>query len=115
MEKRHSVEIMQFYSHLQKFRETSNPCNLELRALISRNFCGKMQKENFLNFHTVKGLQNGNGTALYNNGNRYIGQFLDGFKHGIGKFLVNTIGDVYEGDFQNGLRNGEVRFLYNMK
>ena len=47
--------------------------------------------------------------------NRYIGQFLDGFKHGIGKFLVNTIGDVYEGDFQNGLRNGEVRFLYNMK
>ena len=76
--------------------------------LITQNFCGKMVREKFRNFHSVKGLQNGNGTALYNNGNRYIGQFLDGFKHGIGKFLVNTIGDVYEGDFENGLRNGEV-------
>ena len=56
-----------------------------------------------------QGLQNGNGTALYNNGNRYIGQFQDGFKHGIGKFQVNTIGDVYEGEFRNGFRYGQVK------
>ena len=55
-----------------------------------------------------RGLQNGNGTAIYNNGNRYIGQFKDGFKSGYGKFQVNTIGDVYEGEFRNGLRNGQV-------
>ena len=59
-----------------------------------------------------RGLQNGNGTAIYNNGNRYIGQFKDGFKSGYGKFQVNTIGDVYEGEFRNGLRNGQVSGSY---
>jgi len=28
----------------------------------------------------IKGLQEGNGTALYNNGNKYTGQFSQGFK-----------------------------------
>ena len=59
-----------------------------------------------------RGLQNGNGTAIYNNGNRYIGQFKDGFKSGYGKFQVNTIGDVYEGEFRNGLRNGQVSLFF---
>ena len=51
-----------------------------------------------------QGLQNGNGTALFNNGNSYNGQFQNGLKHGYGKFQVNTIGDVYEGEFRKGLR-----------
>ena len=59
-----------------------------------------------------RGLQNGNGTAIYNNGNRYIGQFKDGFKSGYGKFQVNVpVGDVYEGEFRNGLRNGQVIYF----
>ena len=61
-----------------------------------------------------RGLQNGNGTAIYNNGNRYIGQFKDGFKSGYGKFQVNTIGDVYEGELRNGLRNGQVSLFFMM-
>ena len=61
-----------------------------------------------------RGLQNGNGTAIYNNGNRYIGKFKDGFKSGYGKFQVNTIGDVYEGEFRNGLRNGQVSLFFMM-
>lgn len=54
------------------------------------------------------GLQNGNGTAIYHNGNRYDGQFKDGFKHGFGKFAVTTIGDVYTGHFERGMRHGHV-------
>ena len=34
------------------------------------------------------GLQNGNGTALYNNGNKYAGQFVNGYKEGYGEFTV---------------------------
>lgn len=54
------------------------------------------------------GLQNGNGTAIYNNGNRYDGQFKNGFKHGYGKFSVTQNGDVYTGAFKRGQRNGQV-------
>lgn len=57
------------------------------------------------------GLQNGNGTAIYLNGNRYDGQFQDGFKHGFGKFTVTTIGDVYTGHFARGMRHGQVTFI----
>ena len=39
-------------------------------------------------------------------GNIYIGQTLNGEKHGNGK-LVNTKGEiVYEGEFKNGFRDG---------
>ena len=53
------------------------------------------------------GLQNGNGTAIYNNGNKYEGEFSKGFKHGYGQFSVSTVGDVYTGHFEYGMRNGE--------
>ena len=76
------------------------------------------------------GLQEGNGTAIYNNGNRYdgkvffigqcfafwlysfifvyLGEFHKGFKHGYGKFTVTTNNDVYTGTFDRGVRHGEV-------
>ena len=76
------------------------------------------------------GLQEGNGTAIYNNGNRYdgkeffigqcfafwlysfifvyLGEFHNGFKHGYGKFTVTTNNDVYTGTFDRGVRHGEV-------
>ena len=53
------------------------------------------------------GLQDGNGTVIYNNGNKYEGEFRQGFKNGYGKFSVTTVGDVYTGYFQNGMRYGQ--------
>jgi hypothetical protein len=38
----------------------------------------------------VEGIQAGNGTALYNNGNKYTGQYEDGLKQGYGLFEVCT-------------------------
>jgi hypothetical protein len=38
----------------------------------------------------VEGIQAGNGTALYNNGNKYTGQYEDGLKQGYGLFEVST-------------------------
>jgi hypothetical protein len=52
------------------------------------------------------GLQSGNGTALFHNGNRYVGQFRDGFKEGYGVFTAATEGDEYAGHFKRGVRSG---------
>ena len=57
------------------------------------------------------GLQEGNGTAIYNNGNRYDGEFEAGFKHGYGKFTVTTNNDIYTGTFDRGVRQGEVGYF----
>ena len=56
----------------------------------------------------IGGLQQGNGTAHYNNGNLYKGEFWKGLKHGNGVFEVPSKGDIYEGQFRYGLRHGEV-------
>ena len=55
---------------------------------------------------TILDFQNGNGTALYNNGNRYSGMFRQGFKEGRGVFSVAS-GDLYTGDFVRGMREGQ--------
>jgi hypothetical protein len=52
----------------------------------------------------VEGIQEGNGTALYNNGNKYTGQYKNGFKEGYGLFEVAN-GDVYRGFFRKGELN----------
>ena len=56
----------------------------------------------------VQGLQQGNGTALYNNGNKYEGEFWKGLKHGRGVFEVPSKGDIYTGEFKQGMRDGKV-------
>ena len=56
-----------------------------------------------------KGLQQGNGTALYNNGNTYKGEFWKGLKHGKGVFEVPSKGDIFTGEFKNGMRHGKVK------
>ena len=59
-----------------------------------------------------KGLQQGNGTAFYNNGNIYKGEFKEGLKNGNGVFEVPSKGDIYAGEFKNGVRDGKVCFHY---
>ena len=53
----------------------------------------------------MNGLQSGNGTAIYNNGNKYVGQFLSGFKHGFG-ILTGSKGEVFTGNYRRGVREG---------
>ena len=60
----------------------------------------------------VKGLQQGNGTALYDNGNTYKGEFWEGLKHGKGIFEVPSKGDIYTGQFKNGMRHGKVKHMF---
>ena len=64
----------------------------------------------------VNGLQHGNGTAYYSNGNSYKGEFRKGLKHGNGVFEVPSKGDVYTGQFRNGMRHGKVLYycVYTM-
>lgn len=42
---------------------------------------------------------------LFQNGNKYVGQFHNGFKHGYGTFTLAT-GDVFSGYYQAGERHG---------
>ena len=42
---------------------------------------------------------------MYNNNNKYTGQFVDGFKEGRGIFSIAN-GDEYVGEFVRGRRHG---------
>jgi len=56
-------------------------------------------------------LPEGNGKAVYKNGNSYDGEWTNGKPDGKGTFTwVN--GDVYSGYFKNGYRNGNGRCAY---
>lgn len=49
---------------------------------------------------------NGNGKMVWDNGNIYEGQWLNGIKQGTGK-LIWANGDVYEGQWQNDIKHGK--------
>jgi hypothetical protein len=42
----------------------------------------------------------------------YIGQVLNGKRHGQGK-LTNSIGQIYEGNWLQGKRHGTGKMIYN--
>ena len=42
----------------------------------------------------------------YNNGDYYEGNFLNGKKNGVGKYIYHN-GDVYEGSWLNDMKHGE--------
>jgi len=44
--------------------------------------------------------QNGNGTYLYDNGDKYEGDWRDGERNGHGKYTWPN-GDIYEGDWKD--------------
>jgi hypothetical protein len=50
--------------------------------------------------------KNGRGTYLYADGNRYEGDFQNGFANGIGKISYYN-GDVYEGEIEKGSLHGK--------
>lgn len=52
------------------------------------------------------GERSGNGTFTYDNGDRYVGEFAGDLRNGVGSyFFVN--GDMYVGGFKDGVRSGK--------
>lgn len=54
---------------------------------------------------------NGKGTAVYNNGDRYEGEFINGLREGTGVYYWSD-GEKFEGQFINNKRNGYGKY-YN--
>jgi len=52
------------------------------------------------------GLFDGEGQLVWSNGNRYVGEFRQGLKHGKGRDMLAS-GTVYDGDFVNGFWEGQ--------
>jgi radial spoke head protein 1 len=66
----------------------------------------------------VNGLRTGTGIYTYTleegKIDKYEGEWLDNFKHGIGKMVYSESGE-YFGRFENGKRHGEGVFTYKNK
>ena len=54
------------------------------------------------------GLQNGSGKSFFKNGNKYEGDYMDGFKHGKGTFTVQvrTSNDIISGNSRESFMIG---------
>ena len=51
------------------------------------------------------------GTETYASGNKYVGEYKDGKKHGQGT-LTFADGDKYVGEFKDGKKNGQGTFTF---
>jgi len=58
------------------------------------------------------GTFSGNGTLVYDNDDRYEGQFQNGRPNGKGMFLAVTENRRYEGDFRNGFFHGNGTYTF---
>ena len=71
----------------------------------------------FLNFNNViakcqKGnCLNGEGTYIYSNGDKYVGEYKEGKKNGQGTYYTAD-GGKYVGEFKNDASNGQGTFYY---
>ena len=58
------------------------------------------------------GKPNGYGKCFYENGNYYIGEFLDGVRHGKGIIYYQNGKIKYEGNFINDICEGEGKYIW---
>jgi len=59
----------------------------------------------------VNGVLNGKGKYIWKNGEVYEGDYLNGKRTGRGKYIYAN-GEVYEGDWLNGRRTGRGKYIY---
>ena len=59
-----------------------------------------------------EGKPNGIGKCVYDNGNYYIGEFLNGIKHGKGKIYYKNGHIKYEGDFREDKVQGNGKYIW---
>ena len=50
---------------------------------------------------------NGQGTKILSNGDKYVGQYKDGTRHGQGTYTFNSLGHKYVGQYKDGKMNGQ--------
>ncbi len=61
--------------------------------------------------HFIQGHPEGRGIMYFAGGGKYLGQWRSGKPHGRGK-LIHSSGDVYFGQFENGEKQGQGRIDY---
>lgn len=61
--------------------------------------------------YLVDGVQQGQGTMVWDNGNKYVGNWDYGQMHGQGTFTWSN-GAVYKGSFHKGVRQGTGRYTF---
>ena len=60
----------------------------------------------------VNNKYEGNGKYIYENGDYYIGPFINGLKHGKGIIYYKNGNIMYDGDFVNDKREGEGKYIW---
>ncbi|KDO24818.1 hypothetical protein SPRG_09651 [Saprolegnia parasitica CBS 223.65] len=55
----------------------------------------------------ANGLRTGSGKLVFANGDTYVGQFAQGYRHGAGIFTYDRGQRVYEGEWKLSLRHGK--------
>ena len=58
------------------------------------------------------GKRHGQGTFIFSNGHKYVGEFENGKRQGDGTYTFSN-GDEYVGEFQNGKRHGQGTFSFS--
>jgi hypothetical protein len=58
------------------------------------------------------GKRHGNGIMYYNSGNIYKGNWMNGYRDGIGTFLFSNTGNKYVGEWKNDKANGKGKTEY---
>jgi len=82
-----------------------------LRFLFGRYFWIQCGSELAYKGQWKSGRFNGYGHLKYKNGSEYIGQFVDGVKHGKGWYSSSS-GYEYEGDWLKGKQSGAAKIQY---
>jgi len=52
----------------------------------------------------VQGKKHGNGTMVFSNGNKYIGQWANDWQHGVGIYFTAKTGEKRQGQWVNNKR-----------
>lgn len=68
--------------------------------------------EDYYQGELINNIPNGRGIIYYKNGEFYIGNYNNGKKEGIGKY-IDEYGNYYIGPFKNDKRNGKGVMYYN--
>ena len=79
---------------------------------IQKNSDGKISGVIYKNNKLVKqefqiDMPDGEGTHIYPDGSKYVGNFQNGFKHGKGTLTWDGNNGKYVGDFKNGFKHGK--------
>ena len=84
--------------------EWKTSSGIQWREIGDKDFHAKYKGD------VVIGRTHGVGTLVYPDGNKYVGEFLNGLFHGQGIYTIASDGYSYVGEYKNGfLWNGTIK------